>query len=65
MSVTIQTIITCDGSTILCEGSDWSADASYTTAKEQRKRAKEMGWRKVGKRDYCPNCWSALKGGKP
>jgi hypothetical protein len=62
MSVTIETIITCDGAFPGCEGNDWSADSRHETAKEQRKKARrDRGWRYRKGEDYCAHCWLILK----
>jgi hypothetical protein len=53
-----ETRIFCDGGDYLAGGSpcrslpmvDWDA-------REARKRAKQHGWVKVGKKDYCAGCW--------
>lgn len=61
MSATILTVITCDGGWPVCEGNDWSADSSTLSASEQRRRAKRnLGWRYVHGKDYCPKCWAEL-----
>ncbi len=62
MSATIQTIISCDGSSPRCEGNDWSADMCHQTAAEQRASAKEnRNWKQLGGRDYCPACWKTIR----
>lgn len=67
MSVQTEIIITCNGESPNCEGSDWSADSRYKTAKEQRLDAKQRGWHQVRSEDFCAACWEyrkALLGGK-
>lgn len=66
MSVTIETIVSCDGDSPDCEGHDWSADSRSHTAAEQRQMAKEqMGWRFHKGKDYCPTCWQFKKEKQP
>lgn len=62
MSITIQTLITCDGDSMSCTGNDWSADSSYLTATEQRRNAKEkLGWHHSKGEDFCATCWKELQ----
>lgn len=61
MSVTIETIISCDGSSKKCQGNDWSADARHMSATDQRKMIRKSGWHKVGNLDFCPACWQHRK----
>lgn len=61
MSITIETIITCDGNSTSCMGNDWGADYRHKNATQQRETARrELGWRCVRGKDYCPQCWKHL-----
>lgn len=56
MSVAIETVVYCDGCGENCCGDD----RNYT-AKEIRKSRKIDGWKQVGSKDYCPECYKKLK----
>lgn len=55
MSVTIETLVFCDGCGENCSGDDRSK-----TAAAIRKSRKESGWMQVGKLDYCERCTARL-----
>ena len=61
MSVTIETLVSCDSG---AAGKDCyecnSGDARHATAAEQRRSLKRDGWRQVGSKDYCPACLEVL-----
>jgi len=51
MSVTIETIVSCDE----C-GANCSADDRSKTAKRIRRDRKADGWIQIGSKDYCGKC---------
>lgn len=51
MSAVIETFIICD----VC-GNSHGVDNRHLNVMEQRKSAKDHGWRYSGGIDYCPNC---------
>lgn len=56
MSVTIETIITCDGSLPECDGTFCDGDARHQTAGQQRSDFKDEGWVYRNGKDYCTSC---------
>jgi len=67
MSVTIETLVFCDGCGENHSGDDRSFSAAYI-----RNSRKAMGWIRKGSKDYCPECakthfakWRPPKFAKP
>lgn len=56
MSVSVETLIFCDGEGCTRDGPYADGDARHARAKEQRKGYAMDGWRFVGGKDYCPDC---------
>lgn len=56
MSVTIQTVISCDH----CGKTFCDADCSYLSAEAQRLTFRDNGWRRRGGKDICGSCWPKM-----
>lgn len=56
MSVTIETLVSCD----TC-GETHSGDDRYLTVREIRENRKTVGWIQIGACDYCKSCAQAAR----
>ena len=56
MSVTVETLIFCDGAECALDGPYADGDARHSSAKQQRAGYGNDGWRHIGGKDYCPHC---------
>lgn len=54
MSVTIETILKCDGPK--CYATYRDGDARENTANQQRRDSADEGWIRIVSKDYCPAC---------
>lgn len=59
MSISIETIVCCDG----CDENN-GGDDRYMSAKDIRAERKLYGWTQIGKKDYCPSCSEKMKRGR-
>jgi hypothetical protein len=60
MSVTIETIITCDGDSPRCVGTYCDGDVRSLSAKQQRDGFSNNDWHIVDGNDICPRCYGYL-----
>lgn len=61
MSITIETILTCDS----CGQTFAEGDLRCYNAKRQRSEAKKDGWRRSKGKDVCDKCSYKLKAAQP